>query len=361
MDSQQIIAPSRAPSGGVLHVNVRHTSHFTVVGNHLAQHQDLSLVAIGLATHIQSLPAGAKVGIKFLVERFPESEARIAGALRELEENGYLRRDRERLASGRVVTRTTSYNQPCTQATSPPARHPNRADRTGRASTRSTRLARPAAARAIPATAIPATAPSAPAPVPVATPVAPPVAAPGPATATAPAPVAAPAPVRPQPQTPDPDLHRTASALLLELRREAAVLVLSENDVRSLTPAVATWLERDATPASVTRALTTDLPVPLKYPAKLLAHRLSTLLPAPVPAAFVAPPPVPFQNCDDCDRAFRAPEPGRCGECLAESSVECPAPASGRPHAPAHTRPGPKYATAAPTPWTWPPGECSSR
>ncbi|MFJ2706501.1 hypothetical protein ACIO3R_25335 [Streptomyces sp. NPDC087428] len=97
--------------------------------------------------------------------------------------------------------------------------------------------------------------------------------------------------------------------------------MLSENDIRSLTPAVATWLERDAAPATITRALTTDLPVPLKYPAKLLAHRLSTLLPAAVPPARSSPPPVPLQNCDDCDRAFRAPEPGRCGACVAESSV----------------------------------------
>lgn len=97
--------------------------------------------------------------------------------------------------------------------------------------------------------------------------------------------------------------------------------MLSENDIRGLTPAVATWLERDAAPATITRALTTDLPVPLKYPAKLLAHRLSTLLPAPVPPAPLSPPPVPLQNCDDCDRAFRAPEPGRCGACVAESSV----------------------------------------
>lgn len=134
MDNQQNIAPSRASSGissgarssarsgGVLHVNVRHTSHFTVVGNHLAQHQELSLVAIGLAVHIQSLPDGAKIGIKFLVERFPESEYRIAEALRELETKGYLKRTRERLASGRVITRSTSYNQPCDVAADlPPA------------------------------------------------------------------------------------------------------------------------------------------------------------------------------------------------------------------------------------------------
>ncbi|WP_436842114.1 hypothetical protein [Streptomyces virginiae] len=44
-------APNR--SGGVIHDNSRHTSRFTVIGNHLAQHAELSLLAIGLAVHIQ--------------------------------------------------------------------------------------------------------------------------------------------------------------------------------------------------------------------------------------------------------------------------------------------------------------------
>lgn len=93
MDTQQVSAPSRATSRvpgrvtafGVVHVNAIHTSRFTIVGNHLAQHGQLSLTAIGLAVHIQSLPDGAKVGIEVLADRFPESEARIAAALRDLQ------------------------------------------------------------------------------------------------------------------------------------------------------------------------------------------------------------------------------------------------------------------------------------
>ncbi|MEU6706311.1 hypothetical protein [Streptomyces wuyuanensis] len=37
-----------------------HTSGFTVVGNHLAQHRGLSCLAIGLAVHIQSLRDGSR-------------------------------------------------------------------------------------------------------------------------------------------------------------------------------------------------------------------------------------------------------------------------------------------------------------
>ncbi|AKZ56344.1 hypothetical protein SAM23877_3297 [Streptomyces ambofaciens ATCC 23877] len=63
-------ASGRRP-GGVEHENHPHHDHFTVVGNHLLQHPELSLTAIGLAVHIQSLPAGAPVGIKALAGKFP--------------------------------------------------------------------------------------------------------------------------------------------------------------------------------------------------------------------------------------------------------------------------------------------------
>ncbi|WP_328872060.1 helix-turn-helix domain-containing protein [Streptomyces sp. NBC_00287] len=116
MTDEQPSAPSRAKSGhsrtGVTHVNEPHHDNFTVVGNHLAQHPDLSLMAIGLAVHIQSLPDGAPIGIKALTAKFPEGEIRIAAALRELEQHGYLARIKERLQSGRFVTRTYSYNLP---------------------------------------------------------------------------------------------------------------------------------------------------------------------------------------------------------------------------------------------------------
>lgn len=104
--------PADVPPGGIHHINRRHADRFTVVGNHLVQHRQLSLTAIGLAAHIQSLPRGASATIKTLASRFPEGEVRIAAALRELEAHGYLTRTRERLASGRMVTRTTSYNNP---------------------------------------------------------------------------------------------------------------------------------------------------------------------------------------------------------------------------------------------------------
>lgn len=295
MATPQVIAPPSAPSGspgphpdvtpasGVIHVNVRHLSGFTVLGNHLAQHAELSLIAIGLAAHIQSLPAGARVGIKFLAARFPESEARIAAALRELEAAGYLLRSRVRLPDGSVVTRTTSYNHPGNAAPAPARRPPA-----------------PRPAQGPPPPAAPAPAPAAPAPSP-----------------------ADPPPPLPDPHTPAGERHRAATALLAGLRRHAPQLVLSEKDIRELTPAVATWLDRDVHPATVQHALTSDLPPAVRHPAGIVRNRLTALLPPPLPAApDPAPGAIPLQDCDRCERVFRAPEPGHCRDCRTDETAD---------------------------------------
>ncbi|GHG20731.1 helix-turn-helix domain-containing protein [Streptomyces zaomyceticus] len=257
---------SRTRVAGVVHDNVRHTTRFTVVGNHLTQHASLSLLAIGLAVHIQSLPAGAPVDIKTLAARFPEGTVRIAAGLRELEVHGYLRRTRERTGNGRVVTRTVSCNQP---------------GRSGGEEGPAEPESRPPARRAEPRRrALPAV---------------------------------------PQPAYPAPDVLATALDVLSGLRREDPRLHLSAADAEHLAPGVATWLERELTPAEVRRVLTFDLPgEPLRRPAALLAHRLNAQLP-PLPP-FRTPnetPAVrhPLQNCETCDHAYRAPHPGTCDSC----------------------------------------------
>jgi len=265
MTEQHFSAHARARTGrshqGVGHVDEHHDERFTVVGNHLAQHSELSLTAIGLAVHIHSLRSGTLVGIKVLAAKFPEGETRIASALRELETHGYLARIKERLPSGRIVTRTISYNKPRTR-TAPQLPKPH-----GEPSQTTT-------------------------PPPPSTPAVP----------TSPPP--------PEPPTP-------ARDVLAGLRTHDPRLHLSEQDVRRLAPAVATWLERGVTPDDVQRTLASGIPKEgVRHPAGFLAHRLTALLPLPLPAAHPEPPrPAPLQNCDDCDRAFRAPTPGRCRGC----------------------------------------------
>ncbi|MFF2327050.1 MULTISPECIES: helix-turn-helix domain-containing protein [unclassified Streptomyces] len=311
MDTPQVSAPPRAPSpvpgdatpsSGVIHINSRHAAGFTVIGNHLTQHRGLSLTAIGLAAHIQALPTGARIGIKHLAERFPESETRIAAALRELETHGYLHRSRARLTNGRIITRTLSYNQPGAAADPVTAPRPRTA---------------PNKPTPQPTPPLRATTPERrPAPAPALQPQPAPVLVPAPTTHTT-----SPPPL-PQPQELTPELHRVATALLADLRRHAPQLVLSESDIHALTPGVATWLERDTHPDTIRHTLTTDLPMPLKHPAKLLRHRITTLLPPPLPGAqdvvALARPgliAIPLQNCDRCDRAFRSHHPGHCRDC----------------------------------------------
>ncbi|MEV2244739.1 helix-turn-helix domain-containing protein [Streptomyces sp. NPDC049970] len=363
MGTQQVSAPPRAPSpapgdlaqpSGVVHINVRHAAAFTVVGNHLSQHRALSLLAIGLAVHIQSLPAGARIGIKHLATRFPESEVRIAAALRELEATGYLNRSRVRLTDGRIVTRTVSYNRPVADAhgAASARRLPAGVGRRFEPAAEAAPVeaaqveaapATPAEAAPVPVTAVPAPGTTArdagpvvplpllpvqpvtgraevPPSVPVAVSAAPVVAVP--------APTSRPAPPRPlpEPSTSDPGLRLAASALLADLRRLSPQLSLSERDIATLAPGVATWLERDAHPDTIRRVLTTDLPVPLKHPAKLLRHRITALLPPPLPGAealvLVRPDVIviPLQNCDRCDRAFRSRHPGHCRDCRTEGT-----------------------------------------
>jgi hypothetical protein len=95
--------------------------------------------------------------------------------------------------------------------------------------------------------------------------------------------------------------------------------------VHRLAPAVRAWFDGGATAAVVHHALTADLPADMRHPAGVLAYRLRELLPVPLPAP--APPPAapagtytrfrphPFQTCDGCERAFRAPAPGQCRDC----------------------------------------------
>lgn len=247
-----------------------------MVGNHLLQHRRLSATAIGVGAYIQSLPDGTPIGIKALTERFPEGEIRIGSALRELERHGYLERRRERLETGRVVTRTYSYNQPGAVAPHDPSPPP------------------PQERELVPY------------PVPEPDPV--------PAAAAPAAPPAAPPAAR--------DVHPGAVELLAGLRRYDARLLLAERDVRRLAPDVSAWLERGADPGAVRQVLTAHLPEPMRSPAAVLAYRLTALLPPDLPPPPAQPAgirpvgrPHPFQTCDGCDRAFRAPHPGRCRDC----------------------------------------------
>ncbi|MEU0374042.1 helix-turn-helix domain-containing protein [Streptomyces sp. NPDC006283] len=303
-----VCASPPVPAVGIRHINLPHNDRFVVIGNHLAQHSGLSLTAIGLSVHIQSLRAGTRISIKKLAERFPEGEDRITDALNELEQHGYLRRTRVRLPSGQLITTTESFNNP------PALRDRVRREATVRPVPEAPPPPPPTAEPAPPPpprpepkpVAVPA--PVAPMPAPARDPVAPKPAL----TAPKPAPTA---PAAPAPASPVP------AALLAGLRSHDPRLLLSQQDVARLAPAVDAWLKRGIEPDAVRRTLTAALPAgQLHHPAALMRHRLTELLPPPLPAVPPPPPrPDPFQTCDACDLAFRAPEPGLCKHCATAS------------------------------------------
>ncbi|MGW3926799.1 hypothetical protein ACWECC_01670 [Streptomyces microflavus] len=344
MDTPQNTALTRAltelpgplPARGVIHIAIRHTDRFTVVGNDLAQHPGLSTTAVGFAVRIQSLPQGTEIGIKALAARFPEGEKLIAAALRELEAHGYLQRARTRLPNGRIVTRTVFCNQPTAllrpRAAAPPPQLPTAARPITTPAPAPEPTAKPEASpEPEPA---PARDPQPqPTPDPVATPdppaplAAPPQAAAPPFVRLVPPPTAPkpPRPPLPRPRELTPELERISTALLSGLRHHAPQFTLSEEHVRELVPGVAAWLERDAHPDTIRHTLTTNAPEPVNYPYQFVKHRLTVLLPPPLPGAHdLTPPPArrnpvtPFQTCDGCERAFRAPTPGHCRDCRNE-------------------------------------------
>ncbi|UUU31734.1 helix-turn-helix domain-containing protein [Streptomyces sp. CA-210063] len=296
--------PRSATRSGVTHVREFQPDRFTIIGNHLAQHPELSLTAIGLGTHILSLPQGASADIRTLAERFPEGRDRIAFALRELEAHGYVERVRERVDGGRVVTRTYVYNAPAlTRAREEAAdgRVPVAAD-----------------APAVPAVSVEPAAPVVPVPAVV-------------EDASGLGEPVAPTPPPAETEPPASEHHDKAVAFLVGLRRSDDRFTLSQRDVRRLTPAVVAWFDNGASRTAVHHAMTADVPALLKSPARFLAYRLRELLPPPPPLALPpeglgvpeAPPsdtwPLPMVDCEGgCNRAFRAPEPGAwCRDCRA--------------------------------------------
>ncbi|WP_371677531.1 helix-turn-helix domain-containing protein [Streptomyces sp. NBC_01276] len=287
MALEQVSAPPRS-SYGVHHSNVRHSTRYTVVGNHLIQNPKISLTARGLGAYIQSLPPGTPIGIKDLARRVPEGQIRIASALRELESHGYLKRVREQLPDGRFVTRTISYNHPKASVTTPPLPPPPDPDPEPE-----------------------------PAPMPEAEPPVPdPQPEPEPQQAEPP-PVPAPDP-GPEP----PSARRWAAiALLARLRHVDHRLLLGQRDIERLADDAEVWLERGGSIEAITTALTARIPHPLTNPAGLIAHRLKAQLPPALeaePRRTAYAPRDPFQTCPHCDRAFRSPTPGTCRDCTGD-------------------------------------------
>ncbi|MEU8889100.1 hypothetical protein [Streptomyces sp. NPDC048442] len=298
MDDTYLSAPESVPVG-VQHVKYRHRDRFTIVGNHLAQNRNLSLVAIGLGVFIQSLPDGFRIGIKELARDFDEGERRISSALRELEDEGYLERRRVRRGQGRFATLTRFFEHPAARvrasvdvdAEPEPDPDPDSDSETD---------SDPEHAHEGPTEAISFSAKSIELPLPT-------------------------------PQLPVSDIRRQmACALLSELVQHDRRLLLPGMDVVRLAPAVCAWMERGITADEVRGVLLRSLPDgALPHPAGFVRWRLAELMPYEAmerprylcSARPAVEPRLPFQTCEECELAFRAEKPGLCRGCRATATA----------------------------------------
>ena len=87
-------------TGNVFRVNK--TRDYTVMSNHHLRNRNLSLKAKGLLSLMLSLPDEWDYSVAGLVSIVPDGEAAVKSALREIESNGYLRRNRLRGEHGRM-------------------------------------------------------------------------------------------------------------------------------------------------------------------------------------------------------------------------------------------------------------------
>jgi hypothetical protein len=225
------------------------TRAFSVFSNALLRDRSLSWCAVGVLTYLLSLPNGARATIRTLAEQRKEGRARIAAALRELEESRYLRRVvRKDGESGQLFTVYEVFDTPYDDE--PPAGEPEKVENLASGESDV------AGAGALPS---------------------------GEKTREQ-------EPPSPPPETEGkgkggreaaPTARTTLAAKLLgSLGRAEPRLALGGAEALRLAPLVEDWWERGATSAQVRSALTQGLPSPVYSARALVEDRLRRKRPA---------------------------------------------------------------------------------
>ena len=93
-------------------IRIDKTQNYTVMSNHHLRNKDMSLKAKGLMSLMLSLPPEWDYSIGGLVAICKESHTSIRSALRELEENKYLVRERKNNEKGYFIYEYTLYEMP---------------------------------------------------------------------------------------------------------------------------------------------------------------------------------------------------------------------------------------------------------
>ena len=93
-------------------IRIQKTENYTVMSNHHLRNLNMSLKAKGLMSLMLSLPPEWDYSIGGLVAICKESHTSIRSALRELEENNYLMRERKNNEKGYFIYEYTLYEMP---------------------------------------------------------------------------------------------------------------------------------------------------------------------------------------------------------------------------------------------------------
>ena len=93
-------------------IRVQKTENYTIMSNHHLRNKEMSLKAKGLMSLMLSLPPQWDYSIGGLVSICKESHTSIRSAIKELEENNYLIRERKNNEKGYFVYEYTLYEMP---------------------------------------------------------------------------------------------------------------------------------------------------------------------------------------------------------------------------------------------------------
>lgn len=93
-------------------IRIQKTENYTVMSNHHLRNKDMSLKAKGLMSLMLSLPPQWDYSIGGLVAICKESHTSIRSAIKELEENNYLIRERKNNEKGYFIYEYTLYEIP---------------------------------------------------------------------------------------------------------------------------------------------------------------------------------------------------------------------------------------------------------
>lgn len=96
-------------------IRVQKTKDYTVLSNHHLKNKNLSLKSKGLLSVMLSLPDNWDYSINGLVAISKEGKTSMRATIQELEENGYIQRNRTHDEKGRISYEYIVYEKPCTE------------------------------------------------------------------------------------------------------------------------------------------------------------------------------------------------------------------------------------------------------